>query len=428
MASAPSASVFSLPLPPWLQPSGTRVSQYDRQKRSAKWSEDDLHGEETDFASATESEPAGPPLVLTPNESHQYRIAGFPFHAELPGGNFPHQPAKDEPVTKVKAPGHLRALADLSPPIYPPQSVQEGNIRFQHLGVLTTILHRCMLQGDYARAGRAWGLILREEYRGFRMDVRNEARWGIGAEILLRRDQQEAPPSAGASMAPDATVATSLTSTTKGFAEAKEYYERLILNHPYMKSSPHSISSLHFYPAMFGLWVYVSQEESNTARKDIALRQEDESDGFSDDEDPETELEHGQMPRNKTATAISKVRLRELEQAQQIAARMDQLLISPPFSDSPELLELRGMVSLWIGDLFLSALVTPVDEEDKDPDRMLMDEAPGSLEARRAQRLATEKKEAEVQKSIEFFGKAKKRGRSVAYNLESLHIDDGFSV
>ncbi|KAJ6099957.1 hypothetical protein N7467_001492 [Penicillium canescens] len=428
MASAPSASVFSLPLPPWLQPSGTRVSQYDRQKRSARWSEDDLHGEETDFASATESEPAGPPLVLTPNESHQYRIAGFPFHAELPGGNFPHQPAKDEPVTKVKAPGHLRALADLSPPIYPPQSVQEGNIRFQHLGVLTTILHRCMLQGDYARAGRAWGLILREEYRGFRMDVRNEARWGIGAEILLRRDQQEAPPSPGTSKAPDATVATLLTSTTKGFAEAKEYYERLILNHPYMKSSPHSISSLHFYPAMFGLWVYVSQEESNTARKDIALRQEDESDGFSDDEDPETELEHGQMPRNKTATAISKVRLRELEQAQQIAARMDQLLISPPFSDSPELLELRGMISLWIGDLFLSALVTPVDEEDEDPDRMLMDEAPGSLEARRAQRLATEKKEAEVQKSIEFFEKAKKRGRSVAYNLESLHIDDGVSV
>lgn len=428
MASAPSASVFSLPLPPWLQPSGTRVSQYDRQKRSAKWSEDDLDGEETDFASATESEPAGPPLVLTPNESHQYRIAGFPFHAELPGGNFPHQPAKDEPITKVKAPGHLRALADLSPPIYPPQSVQEGNIRFQHLGVLTTILHRCMLQGDYARAGRAWGLILREEYRGFRMDVRNEARWGIGAEILLRRNQQEAPPSPGASKAPDATVTTPLTSTTKGFAEAKEYYERLILNHPYMKSSPHSISSLHFYPAMFGLWVYVSQEESNTARKDIALRQEDESDGFSDDEDPETELGHGQMPRNKTATAISKVRLRELEQAQQIAARMDQLLMSPPFSDSPELLELRGMVSLWVGDLFLSALVTPIDEEDEDSDRMLMDEGPGSLEARRAQRLATEKREAEVQKSIEFFEKAKKRGRSVAYNLESLHIDDGVSV
>ncbi|KAJ5320072.1 hypothetical protein N7508_000355 [Penicillium antarcticum] len=426
MASGPSASVFSLPLPPWLQPSGTRVSQYDRQKRSAKWSEDELDGEESDFASATESEPAGPPLVLTPNESHQYRIAGFPYHAELPGGNFPHQPVKDETVTKVKASGHLKALANLSPPIYPPHSVQEGNIRFQHLGVLTTILHRCMLQGDYARAGRAWGLILREEYRGFRMDVRNEARWGMGAEILLRRDQQVAPTSSGASKA-DATVATPLTSTTKGFAEAKEYYERLILNHPYMKSSPHSISSLHFYPAMFGLWVYVSQEESNTARKDIATRQ-DESDGFSDDDDPEAELEHGQTPKKKAVAAISKVRSRELEQAQQIAARMDQLLSSPPFSDSPELLELRGMVSLWIGDLFVFALATPIEEESDDPDRMLMDEAPGSLEARRAHRVATERKTAEVQKSIEFFEKAKKRGRSVAYNLESLHIDDGVSV
>jgi hypothetical protein len=285
-----------------------------------------------------------------------------------------------------------------------------------------------MLQGDYARAGRAWGLILREEYRGFRMDVRNEARWGMGAEILLRRNQQEAPPSPGSSKAPDATVATPLVSTTKGFAEAKEYYERLILNHPYMKSSPHSTSSLQFYPAMFGLWVYVSQEESNTARKDIALRQEDESDGFSDNEDPEFDLEHDQTPKDKNAIAILKVRLRELDQAQQIAARMDQLLSSPPFSDSPELLELRGMVSLWIGDLFIFALATPVDEEDEDPDRMLMDESPGSLEARRAHRLATENKTLEVQKSIEFFEKAKKRGRSVAYNLESLHIDDGVAV
>ncbi|KAJ5747496.1 uncharacterized protein N7511_009192 [Penicillium nucicola] len=426
MASAPSASVFSLPLPPWLQPSGSRVSQYDRQKRSAKWSEDELDGAESDFASGTELESTGPPLVLTPNESHQYRIAGFPFHAELPGGNFPHQPVKDEPVTTVKASGHLRALANLSPPIYPPQSAQEGNIRFQHLGVLTTILHRCMLQGDYTRAGRAWGLILREEYRGFRMDVRNETRWGLGAEILLRRDQHEVPPSPGARKT-DATVATPLRSTTNGFVEAKEYYERLILNHPYLKSSPHSISSLHFYPAMFGLWVYVSQEESKTARKDFSIRQ-DESDASSEDEDQDSELQHGQTPNNKIAAAISKVRLLELEQAQQIAARMDQILSSPPFSDSPELLELRGMVSLWIGDLFVSALAIPVEEENEDPDQMLLDEAPGSLEARRAHRVATERKAAEVQKSIEFLEKAKRRGRSVAYNLESLHIDDGVSV
>ncbi|KAJ5963839.1 Transcription initiation factor Rrn11 [Penicillium vulpinum] len=425
--AAPSSSVFSLPLPSWLQPPGTRVSQYDRRKRkkSVGWSESDLDGEETtDIASATESEPAGAPLILTPNESHQYRIAGFPFNQELPQGHFPHKPEKDEKIRRETTARHLKDLAALSPPIYPPQSAQQGNIRFQHLGALTAILHRCMLQGDYVRAGRAWGLILREDYRGFRMDVRNEARWGIGAEILLRRDQQEttANPDTKVSNAMDSTP---INFTAKGFATAKEYYERLILNHPFMKSSPQSISSLHFYPAMFGLWVYSTQQESKATRKDIVLRQEEDSDEFSEDENSEFEFGHRGKSRDKTGAAITATRARELEQAQQIATRMDQLLGSPPYSDSPELLELRGMISLWIGDLLLSSLSLPVGfEADDNPDRMLMDETPGSLEARLEHRLATEKRAAEIQKSIELFEKAKKRGRSVAYNLESLHIDD----
>ncbi|CAI7567136.1 unnamed protein product [Penicillium glandicola] len=422
--ATPSSSVFSLPLPPWLQPPGTRVSQYDRRKRkkSVGWSESDLDGgETTDIASATESEPAGAALVLTPNESHQYRIAGFPSNQELPKGHFPHEPDKDEQFRRETTSRHLKDLAALSSPIYPPQSAQQGNIRFQHLGALTAILHRC----DYVRAGRAWGLILREDYRGFRMDVRNEARWGIGAEILLRRDEQETSASSSTTKVPNAPDSTPVNFTTKGFAAAKEYYERLILNHPFMKSSPQSISSLHFYPAMFGLWVYMTQEESKAARKEIALRQEEESDEFSEDENSESEFNHRRKSQNKIDAAITAIRAVELEQAQQIAARMDQLLGSPPYSDSPELLELRGMICLWIGDLLLSALLLPVDfEEDDDPDRMLMDETPGSLEARREHRLATEKKAAEVQRSIELFEKAKKRGRSVAYNLENFHIDD----
>jgi hypothetical protein len=429
MAPTPSASVFSLPLPSWLQPSGSRASQYDRKRKGV--SEDGLDGETsdigdtTDVASGTESEAAGPSLVLTPNESHQYRISGFPTHQELPEGHFPHAPPKDDFRKGNSTARQLKALADLSPPIYPPQTAQQGNIRYQHLGALTAILHRCMLQGDYVRAGRAWGLLLRESYRGFQMDARNETRWGIGAEILLRRDQQETSASLGT---PDMADSTPLNFTSKGFAEAKEYYERLILNHPFSKTSPQSISSLHFYPAMFGLWVYVTQEESNVSRKHAANRQEEESEGYSEDEGSGSESGQRQRQQSKADAAISSIRAQELEQAQQIAARMDQLLGSPPFSDSPELLELRGMVSLWIGDLLISSLASPVDfDESYNNDRMIIDGAPGSLEARRAHRLATEKKAAEVQKSVEFFEKAQKRGRSVAYNLENLHIDDASS-
>ncbi|KAJ5456208.1 hypothetical protein N7530_011482 [Penicillium desertorum] len=404
--AAPSSSVFSLPLPPWLHPPSTRVSQYDRRKRkkSVGWSESDLDGEETtDIASATESEPAGPPLVLTPNESHQYRIAGFPFHQELPKGHFPHEADKEEQLRRETTSRHLKDLAALSPPNL---SSSVGPARQHSLPTSGCI------DSDLTSIG-------------FRMDVRNEARWGIGAEILLRRDEQKNSANPGTTKVPNPMESTPINFTTKGFAAAKEYYERLILNHPFTKSSPQSISSLHFYPAMFGLWVYITQEESKVTRKNITLRQEEEPEEFSEDENSESEFGHRRKSQNKTDAAITATRALELEKAQQIAARMDQLLGSPPYSDSPELLELRGMICLWIGDLLLSALSLPVDfEENDDPDRMLMDETPSSLEARREYRLATEKKAAEVQRSIELFEKAKKRGRSVAYNMESLHIDD----
>ncbi|KAJ5569686.1 uncharacterized protein N7459_009116 [Penicillium hispanicum] len=427
MAPAPSASFFSLPLPSWLQPTSTRVAQYDHRKRkkSDEWSDEegDL-ADTTDAASGTESVPGGQSLILTPNESHQYRIAGLSFDQELPGGDFPHGPAKEDHHRHENLPSQLFAgLSSLSSPVYPPQSpAHQGNLRLQHLSVLTAILHRCLLERDYVRAGRAWGLILREEFRGLPVDVRSEGRWGIGAEILLRRGQPEP-----AGNARDRSGSTPLPFTKKGFAEAQSYYERLILNHPYSKSAPHAISALHFYPAMFGLWIYVTQEESNSARKNV-MDDDDSSDDMSVEEDSSVDFETRQS--NKRQARIAAIRTQELEQAQQIATRMDMLLGSPPYMDSSELLELRGMVSLWIGDLLVASLVTPPDlvedeEENMEVDIMPTDDLTGSSEKRREQRLAMEKRQVEVQKSKDFLERATRRGRSVAYNMEHLHIDDG---
>ncbi|KAJ5215748.1 uncharacterized protein N7498_002155 [Penicillium cinerascens] len=427
MAPALSASNFSLPLPSWLQPPSSRVAHYDRKrKKTEDWTDDE--GDTTDAASVTDSAPPDPPLILTPNESHQYRIAGLSFNQELPSGNFPHGPGydKDEVTIRGNMPGQLlRSLPYLDIPIYPPQSAAyQGSIRLQHLSVLTAILHRSLLQGDYTRAGRAWGLLLRDEFRGMPMDVRSEGRWGIGAEILLRRGPPEASGDDHHSSLNDLSKrSTTSPFSKKGFAEAKEYYERLILNHPFSKTHPNSISALHFYPAMFGLWVYVTQEESKIARKNL-LDREESSEELSDEEDSSMDFERREAAKRHALTAT--VRAQELDQAQQIATRMDMLLGSPPYADSPQLLELRGMVSLWIGDLIISSLPTPVEDLDYEnsPDTMAIDSTPGSLETRRAQRLAMEQKQAEVDKSKEFLEKAKERGRSVAYNLEHFHIHD----
>lgn len=424
MAPVLSASFFSLPLPPWLQPASTRVAQYDRQKRKkpADWTDTEGEGADTtDAVSVADSIPDGQPLVLAPNEVSQYRTAGLSLDQELPGGDFPHGPPKPDDIKRENLPSHLlKGLSTLSTPIFPPQApAHQGDLRLQHLAVLTSILHRCLLEGDYIRAGRAWGLILREDFRGFPVDIRYEGRWGIGAEILLRKSKPEV------SVESDTNDPAPLPFTKKGFAEAKEYYERLVLNHPYSRTAPHAVSPLQFYPAMFGLWIYVAQKESNFARERISpdANVDDSLEEYSDDDSSSVDLDRWRS--NKRHALIAKIRTEELEQAHQIATRIDSLLGSPPYSDCSELLELRGMVSLWIGDLLVSSLESPLSQEDDDEPNMLdTNVTPASLEIQRKHHQATEMRMLEIQKSNGFFEKARHRGRGVALNMGLLDIQD----
>lgn len=433
-SSVPSASAFSLPLPSWQQPPSVRVTQYERKKRKRDLDNcgnetEDVGGETTDAAS--EFTPAPSSLILSPDEAHQYHIAGLPFDQELPGGRFPHAAPKDSALRRETKGDILKGLSTLSPPIYPPQSAgHQGNLRLQHFAVLSAILHRCLLRRDYLRAGRAWALILREEYGGNPVDIRNEGRWGIGAEILLRRGRQLSDLASsseveGESLKPKNT--SGLCFTRKGFEDAKQYYERLIIQHPFRKAAPDATSALHFYPAMLGLWIYVTQEESNAARDALQRSSaEDSSDELSEDEDG-FKTHHSSAKRKQRI--IAEIREKELEQARHIAARMDEIIVSPPYSDSPELLELRGMVSLWIADLFVLSVPQPEDDYHTfdEVDAISADDFSGSIQERREQRLALEKRQAEILKSVGYFEKGKKRGKGVSHTLENLHIDDGIS-
>lgn len=430
-SSVPSASAFALPLPSWQQPTSVRVARYEPKKRKKgydDWDNDieDGGGETTDgFSEAT---PATSSLILSPEEARQYRTAGLPFDQELPGGRFPHAAPKDVLPRRETKGEILKGLSALSPPVYPPQSAaHQGNLRLQHFAVLSAILHRCLLQRDYIRAGRVWGLILREEYGGNPIDVRNEGRWGIGAEILLRRGRQLLDIASASEGLEDKHLKPNIFPrvcfTREGFEDAKQYYERLIIQHPYRKVAPDAISALHFYPAMFGLWVYVTQEESNAARDSLQRHhREDSSDELSDDEGFDG---HGTSGKKRQKMA-AEIREKELEHAQQIAARLDDIIVSPPYSDSPELLELRGMLSLWIADLFVLCVPQPKKEyfDPEYSDAASTDDLPGSIQERREQRLAMEKRQTEISKSLGYFEKGKQRGRGVSHTLENLHIDD----
>ncbi|PGG98674.1 hypothetical protein GX51_06680 [Blastomyces parvus] len=461
-----SSTYFSLPLAPWQQPSSFRTAQYAARKRKqtvqepgqdveeyevSATSTDDDHtsatssaGNEADGENAASSGPRSA-IILTPDEAHQYRVAGQPFHKKLPGGSFPHSGVRKSKTTKITRRVIEKELFQLSPPIFIPKTEgRNSSLRLQHLGVITTILHRCLLEGDYVRAGRAWGLILRDEFGGHGMDVRSGGRWGIGAEILLWSDHNATSTStrlrdAGISNPPPRRH----WFTRRGFERAKSYYERLILQFPYRKAAPGALGPLDFYPAMFGLWISLVQEESQLARDAAMMDMPDTADmhDFGDPAHDDNMSISSDIPHrrpssnnNRKNDIIAEARRKELAEAQQIAAQMDELLISPPFSDSHELLRLRGMLSLWIADLFISS----VSPEDVDTDMhtdmghdgdqtMFSDEGEvhmDSVLASMERGLGMERKMAEVEKANRFFEKARAKARRKQTPLPSDEVDE----
>lgn len=236
-------------------------------------------------------------------EEEQHYRAKWPLQKEPPPFPFPHkeyQPNK----RRVKQNPIVEEEKDLSD--------NQQSLHMQHLTALTTILHLSLLRQDFSRASRALGLLFREEVVSENAAVRNQGFIGIAAEVLLR---------GGSSKQPSPPV---LPFTYEGFQKAKRFYERLIIKHPYHKSWPNMVNAIDFYLAMFNLWIYVVQAE-HVADSD-----------HPDDVDKETE-------------ANKKVRV--LEQANEIASRLDMCMATVPFMDEPELIRLGAMVSLWVSDL-----------------------------------------------------------------------------
>ncbi|CRG86788.1 hypothetical protein PISL3812_03800 [Talaromyces islandicus] len=416
----PKVSVFSLPLASWQQKPSVRVEKYDaraghkRRKSGDHWDDEDHDEGDTDVDTGREvTYSQGPSLVLSPDEAHQYRIAGLPFDQELPSGNFPHANAVDQERKRPEK-HHIEELSDQSPPIFIPGSeTTDSTLHLRHLGVLTTILHRCILEGNFARAGRAWGMLLRERIGGNLIDIRLEGRWAIGAEILFRQHPKELRAETPETI----SISDKPLFTRQGFEAAKAYYEGLIIQYPYRKHAPNSVSSVHFYPAMFSLWIYVVDTESMNARE-AAENEEDDAASDNLSETGDVSMSDSIEDQGRTLSArIARIRSKELNEALEIAARMDELLISPPYSDSPELLQLRGMVALWIGDLLVSSL----PEETTNIHEGLV-ESSQVLLARREADLAKEKRETEKVKASELFEKAKMRRRGANQSVEGQHM------
>jgi hypothetical protein len=176
-------------------------------------------------------------------------------------------------------------------------------------------------------------MILRTQVAGGRpVDPRNHGRWGIGAEIALRRG----PP-----------TLNEHRFSEQGFELAREYYNRLIIQHPNRKPFPHAVDERTFYPPMFSLWIYEVCEKSKRARMELHDDMANQSRSS-----PSISVDGNPSKRPDDLSAIEEaIQREELTQALEIAERLDQVIMSPPFDRQPSLLELRGNVALWISDL-----------------------------------------------------------------------------
>ncbi|KAL8692804.1 MAG: hypothetical protein Q9218_002246 [Villophora microphyllina] len=306
-------------------------------------------------------------VFLGRDSNEQYRTAGQSSGSPLHPYPFPHAPPKAHTAAKSNTRSSKfisdPTSADLSTEpsesdndelqtVAASRSSTKTGLRQQHYTVLTSLLHRCLLERDYARASRAWGMLLRLETHGHPLDIRTHDRWGVGAELLLHGKG-----------AHDGQL------TLKNLDIAKDYYERLILQYPYRKTAPDATSSLKFYPVMFGIWIYSIQLRyklaTQTAPSSSINRHSTGSPG-DNDSDSETS-------RSGTTTSESDekswARQTTFQQAREVVERLNELLISPPFSDHSGLWRIQGMLFMWISQLLSHGQISsqPSGSSDEEP-------------------------------------------------------------
>ncbi|KAL9098515.1 MAG: hypothetical protein Q9163_005839 [Psora crenata] len=271
-----------------------------------------------------------------------------------------------------------REMAGLQPPLIDSlPSILEGRstcsshekgTRQQHLDALVAVMHRSTLDGDFHRAGRAWGMLLRAEVNNRSWDVRIGGRWGMGAEILLQQYYQQFATYLdlynGFTHIRDAGCVRRISSSPELYTKAVDYYERLILQYPYRKALPHSVGPVDFYLALFGLWIRSIVDEQWLSRCDM-LAQSPSCARTNKDATAEGEmLESETSSRVVGGRQLDEEGIREdtLRNVNRLADRLDGLLSSPPYCDAPSFWNLKGMSALWLADLSLGNQRSPFDE------------------------------------------------------------------
>ncbi|KAL1874509.1 hypothetical protein Daus18300_003528 [Diaporthe australafricana] len=362
------------------------------------------------------------PLSHSDGTIKQLRTAGLTADDLLPSNyipDFPHRPIRPSHQQQQQKPdddddhdadgsASDGSGADDDDPAKERQRQRMRDAQAQQLGFLTNVVLRLLEEGDVPRAKRAFGLLRRSKVRGRPVDLRKDALWSLGAEILMRdgevrsrsvMPEEEAGPRAAAGEGGEAAAGRDdgagerATPTARRWGSAsnmpqlRAYLESLVRQYPYNRLHPRSISDLDFHPVLFSCEVY----NTWVGHRHALERLEGESEAWSDDDlDLDIMPEMIDMPdyndgngdgdggrgreeeenyltgrERRLRGAKAALGLQAMSAMRDVAARMDALMENTPYSRSAELLRLRGMVALYIGDLSVPPPPRTADEEEE---------------------------------------------------------------
>lgn len=128
------------------------------------------------------------------------------------------------------------------------------------------------------------------------------------------------------------------------------YFEELIQLYPYSRLHPNSLSAQDFYPLLFNAEIYNVVSEFEMAVERVEEDQDEDLDGDLEMEggswDSPSRSREGRIKETK-----DKLRTDALEATRLVAGRIDVLMQNTPYSKSLEMMRLRGVVALFMGDL-----------------------------------------------------------------------------
>lgn len=288
----------------------------------------------------------------------------------------------------------------------PPQ--KHESLRARHHAILSAILHKSVMTRDWARAKRAFAMLIRTE----NIDIRKI--WPLGCDILLM-----CPPPEQASRCNDNGVSPSTalplhveTKTTQSHIQNIKYLRRLILQFPFIGISA-SQSLSQSTNASFSTFAAERVQHASSGPVPILLRGQArmqyanaatfwpfliaamlaESDSTNSPSglspprhdgggDGITENVHegynynyqntvqGDVDEKRDPISSAQAQAQTQMHLIEIKAQLDELIHAPPWIDDPRLWCIRGMICLWLADLqepLLAGEAAPDDEHKCDP-------------------------------------------------------------